>query len=160
MIIREAADTDKDLLWKLLEPVIRAGDTYALPSDYSQHEALDYWLDPSKKTYVVEDDGDLIGTYYIKANQMGGGGHVCNCGYVTGTKARGRGVASRMCEHSIQTARERGFRAMQYNCVVSTNEGAIRLWKRLGFKIVGTLPKAFHHPELGDVDAFVMYQVL
>lgn len=160
MIIREFEKADEDQIWNLLEPVIRSGDTYALPCDLSERESLDYWTGSGKETFVVEDAGNLLGTYYIKANQLGGGNHVCNCGYVTGEKARGRGIASLMCKHSLDVARERGFRAMQYNCVVSTNEGAVRLWQKLGFDIVGTLPKAFNHPELGDVDAFVMYQTL
>lgn len=160
MIVREFSVADEDQVWALLKPVIRAGDTYALPRDLGRRAALDYWTGTGKKAFVVEDAGDLLGTYNIKANQQGGGSHVCNCGYVTGEKARGRGVASLMCQHSLDVARERGFRAMQYNFVVSTNDGAVRLWKKLGFDIVGTLPKAFRHPKFGDVDAFVMYQLL
>jgi len=113
-----------------------------------------------KETFVAEEDGVVLGTYFMRANQGGGGRHVCNCGYMTGGSATGRGVARRMCQHSLLYAYERGYRAMQFNFVVSTNERAVRLWQSLGFEIVGTLRGAFEHPEHGFVDAFVMYQEL
>ena len=161
MIIRKSVPQDEDSIWNILEPVIRSGETYPLPRDMTREAALAYWLAPEKQTFVAEDEGEIVGTYYMRANQAGGGGgHVCNCGYITSENARRRGIARRMCQHSLQEAPKSGFRAMQYNCVVSTNEGAIRLWKDLGFGIVGTLPGAFNHPSLGDVDAFVMYQKL
>ncbi len=160
MIIRKSVPQDEDSIWNILEPVIRSGETFPRPRDMTREAALAYWLAPEKQTFVAEDEGEIVGTYYIRANQAGGGGHVCNCGYITSENARRRGIARRMCQHSLQEAPKSGFRAMQYNCVVSTNEGAIRLWKDLGFGIVGTLPGAFNHPSLGDVDAFVMYQKL
>ena len=160
MIVREALPTDVEDVWALLEPVIRAGDTYALPRDLGQEDAVNFWMGPDKKTYVVEDAGALVGVYFLKANQQGGGDHVCNCGYVTSEKARGRGVASRMCAHSLEAARALGFRAMQFNFVVATNEGAIRLWKRHGFEVIGVSPGAFNHPDQGYVDALVMHQTL
>jgi ribosomal protein S18 acetylase RimI-like enzyme len=101
-----------------------------------------------------------VGTYYLRANQAGGGDHVCNCGYVTSNASRRRGVARLMCQHSLAEASRIGFRAMQFNCVVSTNEGAVKLWKSLGFDIVGTLPGAFRHPTTGAVDAYVMFRTL
>ena len=110
--------------------------------------------------FVAEEDGRILGTYYLRANQLGGGDHVANCGYITASGATGRGIARRMCEHSLAHARARGFRAMQFNLVVSTNERAVRLWQSLGFAIVGRLPLAFHHPSQGDVDALVMYRAL
>ncbi len=160
MIIRKSVPQDEDSIWNILEPVIRSGETFPLPRDMTREAALAYWLAPEKQTFVAEDEGEIVGTYYMRANQAGGGGHVCNCGYITSENARRRGIARRMCQQSLQEALKSGFRAMQYNCVVSTNEGAIRLWKDLGFGIVGTLPGAFNHPSLGDVDAFVMYQKL
>ena len=160
LIIRLATSHDADAIWAMLEPVIRAGDTYALPSDMTKDAAIGYWLGPDKTSFVVEDDGVAVGTYYLRANQSGGGDHVCNCGYVTGEKARRRGVARLMCEHSLREAPKHGFRAMQFNCVVSTNHTAVRLWKTLGFEIVGTLPGAFRHPTEGDVDAYVMFRIL
>jgi ribosomal protein S18 acetylase RimI-like enzyme len=160
MHVRPAERRDRAAIWAILEPVIRAGETYALDRDLSEEQALAYWLGPEKETFVVEDAGELLGTYHLRPNQAGGGRHVCNCGYVTRADASGRGVASLMCRHSLEHARARGHRAMQFNFVVSTNEGAVRLWQKVGFEIVGRLPRAFEHPRLGFVDALVMYQSL
>ena len=157
--IRPAQSSDLDAIWSILEPVIRAGDTYTLPNDLSREAALSYWLSNEHEVFVAEDD-DVLGTYYMRANQRGGGSHVANCGYMTASTARGRGVASAMCAHSLEHARGRRFRAMQFNFVVSTNERAVQLWQRHGFRIVGHLPKAFLHPELGYTDAYVMYREL
>jgi ribosomal protein S18 acetylase RimI-like enzyme len=144
----------------MLEPVIRAGETYALPRDMTEEAALAYWTAPEKTVFVAADESTVAGTYYLRANQLGGGAHVANCGYVTAPWATGRGVARAMCEHSLVYAKERGFLAMQFNLVVSTNTRAIKLWKRLGFETVGTLPGAFAHPALGFVDALVMFRKL
>ncbi len=126
----------------------------------TQEDALAYWMGADRETFVTEEDGRLLGTYYLRANQDGGGAQVANCGYVTAADATGRGVARRMCEHSLEQARERGYRAIQFNLIVSTNERAIRLWQAMGFDIVGTLPGAFAHADKGEVDALVMFQVL
>ena len=147
-------------IWQILGPVIRAGETYALPRDMSEAAALAYWAGADRATFVAEQDGQLLGTYYLRANQLGGGDHVANCGYMTAAAATGRGIARTMCLHSMDQARDRGFQAMQFNFVVSTNERAVRLWQSLGFAIVGTLPGAFQHPAQGDVDAFVMFRRL
>jgi ribosomal protein S18 acetylase RimI-like enzyme len=160
MLIRAARKEDRDAIWQVLEPTIRAGDTYPLPRDMNKAEAIAYWTGPDSETFVAEKDGRVVGTYYLRANQHGGGAHVANCGYVTADDARGRGVARSMCEHSLQHARERGFRAMQFNFVISTNERAIRLWESLGFQTVGRLPLVFLHPTLGYTDAFVMFRML
>lgn len=144
----------------MLRPVFAAGETYAVDRDLDDEAIRSFWLMPAHEVFVAELDGAVIGTYYLMANRQGGGAHVANCGYVTSDAARGKGVAGTMCRHSLARARERGFRAMQFNHVVSTNEGAVRLWQKLGFDIVGTLPKAFEHPTLGYVDAYVMYQTL
>ena len=160
MVIRPATADDHAAIWTLLEPVIRAGETYALPRDMTRDDALAFWLAPGNDAFVADDAGAIVGTYFLHANQRGGGGHVANCGYVTATEASGRGVARAMCRHSLDHARSPGFRAMQYNLVVSTNERAVRLWQAMGFSIAGRLPGAFAHPTLGDVDAFVMYQRL
>jgi ribosomal protein S18 acetylase RimI-like enzyme len=151
---------DADAVWKVLELTIRAGETYTLPHDFTRERALEYWYAPHHETFVAEEDGEILGTYYLRANQQGGGGHVANCGYMTAPWAAGRGVASAMCAHSLDRARERGFRAVQFNIVISTNEVAVRLWQKFGFEIVGRLPGAFHHPKQGYVDAFVMYRLL
>jgi L-amino acid N-acyltransferase YncA len=160
MEIRAANTADSDAIWKILEPVIRAGDTYTLPSDVSREEALAYWHSPGHEVFVAEANGEILGTYYLRANQKGGGAHVANCGYMTAPWATGRGVARAMCQHSLEHARTRGFRAMQFNFVVSTNERAVRLWQSLGFATVGRLPGAFLHPQFGPVDALVMYRQL
>lgn len=160
MPIRRAEQSDADGIWAILKPVIRGGETYALPRDMARADALAYWMAPEKRTFVAEEGGEILGTYYLRANQAGGGDHVCNCGYVTGEEARGRGVGRAMCEHSLAEAARAGFRAMQFNSVVSTNEGAVRLWETLGFEIVGTLPRAFRHPVEGEVDVYVMYRAL
>ena len=126
-VVRVAPPADHPAIWRILEPVIRAGETYALPRDMSEAEALAYWAGSDRETFVAEDDHRIVGTYYLRANQGGGGAHVANCGYVTASDSAGKGVARAMCEHSMVRARERGFRAMQFNFVVGTNERAVRL---------------------------------
>ena len=161
MVIREAsAASDGDAIWAILEPVIRAGETYPQARDMSREDALAYWFSGGHEVFVAEDSRAIVGTYFLKANQKGGGAHVANCGYMTAPHATGRGVARAMCAHSLERAKERGFRAMQFNFVVSTNERAVRLWQSFGFEIVGRLPKVFEHPKLGFVDAYVMYREL
>ena len=160
MLIRPASAADHDAIWSILEPVIRAVETYTLPSDMSCDAALAYWFDPAHEVFVAEEEGAILGTYFLQANQRGGGAHVANCGYITAAQATGRGVARTMCAHSLDRARERGFRAMQFNFVVGTNVRAVRLWESLGFATVGRLPEAFEHPTQGYVDALVMYRNL
>jgi RimJ/RimL family protein N-acetyltransferase len=160
MEIRPAEPRDDEAIWKVIGPIIRAAETYALPLDLSRADALAYWRAPNHDVFVAEDEGRVVGTYYLRANQRGGGAHVANCGYMTASDATGKGVARAMCAHSLDHARARGFLAMQYNFVVSTNERAIRLWQSFGFEIVGRLPGAFTHPRLGPVDALVMYRRL
>jgi L-amino acid N-acyltransferase YncA len=160
MQIRSAEAADAAAISAIILPIIREGATYALDADMGEAEALAYWMGAEKQTFVAEEDGVILGTYYIRPNQAGGGRHVCNCGYMTSAAATGRGVARRMCEHSIAHARAVGYRAMQFNFVVSTNERAVKLWSALGFQIVGRLPGAFYHPTAGDVDALVMFQTL
>jgi ribosomal protein S18 acetylase RimI-like enzyme len=160
MLVREATANDGDAIWKILEPVIRGGDTYTLPEDMNREDALAYWNSPGHEVFVAEENGETLGTYYLRANQKGGGAHVANCGYISAAWATGRGVARTMCQHSLQHAKERGFLAMQFNFVVSSNERAVRLWQSMAFEIVGRLPGAFKHPKMGLVDALVMYRHL
>ena len=160
MLIRPATNADANAIWAILEPIIRAGETYTQPRDFSKEAALAYWHSPEREVFVAEDGGEIVGTYCLQANQKGGGAHVANCGYMTAVSATGRGVARAMCAHSLDRARERGFRAMQFDFVISTNERAVRLWQSFGFEIVGRLPAAFHHPTAGYVDAFVMSRPL
>jgi ribosomal protein S18 acetylase RimI-like enzyme len=158
--IRPANAADDPAIWRILEPTFRAGETYPIPRDISRAGALAYWRTPGHTVFVAEDGGTVIGTYYLRANTLGGGGHVANCGYMTAHAMTGRGVARAMCAHSLDVARERGFRAMQFNFVIASNERAVRLWRSCGFAIVGTLPGAFEHPRLGIVDAYVMFRTL
>ena len=160
MLIRPATQQDRRAIWRILEPVIRAGETYTLPRDMSEADAVAYWCGPDRETFVAEEGGAIVGTYYIRANQKGGGAQVANCGYMTAAGSTGKGIARRMCEHSLQHARARGFKAMQFNFVVSSNERAVRLWQSLGFETVGRLPCAFEHPRHGFVDALVMFRAL
>lgn len=162
MQIRPYRDEDWPSLWDCLEPVVRAGETYAIAPDIAQAELRTSWTGAGHEVFVAQeqDSAQLLGTYYLKANHGGPGSHVANCGYVVAEAARGQGLATRLCQHSQARAIERGFLAMQFNLVASSNEGAVRLWQRLGFRIVGTLPGAFRHPVLGLVDAFVMHKHL
>jgi ribosomal protein S18 acetylase RimI-like enzyme len=159
-VIRNATAADHEAVWAILEPTIRAGETYTLPRDMSREEALAYWFGFGHEVFVAEQDGRIAGTYFMQANQTGGGDHVANCGYMTAPQATGRGIARAMCAHSLEHAKARGFRAMQFNFVVSTNERAVRLWQSFGFEIAGRLPGAFRHPAAGFVDALVMYRQL
>jgi ribosomal protein S18 acetylase RimI-like enzyme len=158
--IRLALAADRPAIWGILQPVFAAGETYTVPCDLTEAQALEYWFQQGHTVFVAEGAGAVVGTYFLRANQRGGGSHVANCGYVTASQSTGKGVARAMCLDSLERARAAGFRAMQFNFVVSTNERAVRLWQKLGFLIVGTLPSAFLHPSEGYVDAFVMFRYL
>src|SRR6478736_8404942 len=156
MLIRPFQPSDNDAIWHILEPTFRAGETYPIPRDISREDALAYWHSPDHTVFVAEEAGAIVGTYYLRPNNRGGGAHVANCGYIVAADAFGRGIARAMCVHSLDKARERNFAAMQFNFVIASNERAVRLWQSLGFAIAGRLPGAFQHPRLGPVEAFVM----
>jgi GNAT superfamily N-acetyltransferase len=158
--IRQARNEDSDGIWSILQPVFRAGETYALPRDIGRDEALAYWRGKDAEVFVAEEAEHLLGTYSLRPNRAGGGSHVANCGYITAPGVEGKGIGRALLEHSLSRARERGFRAMQFNFVVSTNQRAVKTWQGSGFEIVGRLPGAFLHPTLGYVDALVMYRQL
>jgi L-amino acid N-acyltransferase YncA len=181
MKIRLATDADRDAIWNIFHEVVAAGDTYALDPHMSREDALKYWFASGTHTYVAEGDavGDsaavhgkptaspttirarqILGTYIVRPNQAGGGSHVANAAFMVPAIARGRRIGRAMAEHCLNEARRLAFHAMQFNFVISTNTAAIRLWHELGFKIVGTLPDVFHHPEKGYVDVYVMYRSL
>jgi ribosomal protein S18 acetylase RimI-like enzyme len=156
MLIRPFQPSDNDAIWHILEPTFRAGETYPIPRDISREDALAYWHSPDHTVFVAEEAGAIVGTYYLRPNNRGGGAHVANCGYIVAADAFGRGIARAMCVHSLDKARERNFAAMQFNFVIASNERAVRLWQSLGFAIAGRLPGAFQHPRLGPVEALVM----
>ena len=161
MSIREFEERDWPALWAMLEPIFRAGETYALPTDVSQGEAYRFWVTAPRLCYVaVNPDDEPIGSYFMKTNHPGPGSHVCNCGYAVSPEARGQGLAGTLCQHSLDVAREQGYRAMQYNMVVANNTAAIHVWRSHGFEVVGTIPEGFEHPTEGFVDAYVMHRHL
>ncbi|MEI2652857.1 MAG: GNAT family N-acetyltransferase [Microthrixaceae bacterium] len=158
--IRLATPGDADAVWHIMEPIVRGGDTYAIAPTVERREGLDYWFSPSHEVYVATEGKVIVGTYYLRANGQGGAAHVSNCGYMTDGRWSGRGIAGAMCVHSLERARHRGFKAMQFNFVVSTNTRAVHLWEKHGFRVVGRLSGAFLHPSQGYVDALVMYRSL
>ena len=158
--IRAATRNDDNAIWAILEPTLRAGETYPQPRDITREAALTYWWQPAHAIFVAEADGWIVGTYYLKANTGGPGAHVANCGYMTLPEAWGQGVGRALCMHSLDEARRRGFRATQFNLVISTNARALHLWQSCGFEIVGRLPGAFEHPTRGFVDALILFQAL
>lgn len=160
MKIRAAAQADRAAIWKIFHEVVAAGDTYAIDPEMSREDALAYWFSADTRTYVADSTVGVVGTYILRRNQSGGGSHVANAAFMVAPEARGQGIGRAMGEHCLSEARRLGFRAMQFNFVVSTNESAVRLWQQLGFEIVGTLPGAFCHPESGYVDVYVMYRSL
>jgi len=157
--IRLATPTDDDAVWAMLEPVIRAGETYTFPRDMGRAAALAYWHAEGHEVFIAVGDAPL-GTYILRENNPGGGAHVCNCAFVTGPDSQGKGVARAMLDHALNRARERGFRAMQFNFVLASNTRAVALWQANGFEIVGRLPGVFAHPTDGYVDALVMHRAL
>jgi L-amino acid N-acyltransferase YncA len=159
MRIRRATDSDRDAIWEIFREVVAAGETYPLDPNISRVDALAYWFQRNAHVYVAENDGEMVGSYTLHANQAGDGSHVANAGFIVAKDARGQKIGRAMGEHCLKEARRLGFRAMQFNFVISTNKSAVKLWQDLGMKIVGTLPGAFRHPTRGYVDVYVMYQV-
>jgi GNAT superfamily N-acetyltransferase len=159
-VIRPATRDDEDAIWRIFQAVIAPGDTYVFDPAMPRQDALAYWLHPDAKTFVLEHDSRVVGTYLLRPNQPALGSHVANAGFMVAPQSRGMGAGRRMGEHCLEEARRLGYRSMQFNFVVSTNETAVALWKSLGFAIVGTLPGAFRHARLGFVDAYVMFREL
>jgi L-amino acid N-acyltransferase YncA len=158
--LRLATERDREAIWEIFHEVTASGDTYAFDPKISREDALAYWFGSGTHTFVAVEDRQVVGTYILKPNQQGGGAHVANAAFMVPARARGKGIGRAMAEHCLSEARRLGFRAMQFNFVISTNESAIHLWKELGFEIVGTLPAAFRHPQRGDVDVYVMFRSL
>jgi len=158
--IRPFQPVDWPVLWAIIGPILKAGETYPQPPETTEAEAKAWWIDAHRAVYVAELDGFVVGTYYLTDNKPGLGSHVANAGYMVGAAAQGRGVGRAMAEHSLVAARELGYLALQFNLVVVTNEASIRIWDSLGFARIGTLPRAFSHATEGLVDALVMYKWL
>jgi ribosomal protein S18 acetylase RimI-like enzyme len=160
LTIRPANKTDEDGIWEIFCAVVSRGDTYTFDPNIPREEALAYWLNPATHTFVAVDQENICGTYILRPNQPGGGSHVANAAFMVAPGAQRRGVGRAMAEHCLKEAALLGFQAMQFNFVISTNEAAIALWQDLGFAVVGTLLKAFRHPEHGLVDVYVMFRSL
>lgn len=158
--IRLAKDKDWVQIWPIVREVFQSGTTYAYSPETNKEKAYEIWMNTPTATYLALSDGIVAGTYYIRPNQPELGSHVCNAGYMVSSSARGQGLGRALCAHSLQEAVRLGFKAMQYNLVVVTNRYAIKLWQDMGFEIVGTLPRAFNHKEMGLVDAHIMYRLL
>lgn len=160
MNIREAAETDKPAVWQIIKAVIAGGDTYVFGPVTPEGEMLTYWFSPDKHNYVAEENGEILGTYWIKANQPGLGSHVGNGAYMVSPAAKGKGIGRKMAEHSIEEARRLGFHSIQFNFVVKSNEVAVNLWKSVGFEVIGEIPDAFNHKQNGLTNALIMYRKL
>lgn len=161
MDIRRATEADWPALWGIMEPIVREGETLCLPRDGGEDIARDYFASAGKTNFVAIDEaGTILGASYVQPNRIGPGAHIANCGYITSPLSRGKGVARALCAHSIEECRSRGFRGIQFNFVVSTNEPAVHLWQSHGFETLARLPGAFNHPRFGYVDALVMFRSL
>ena len=158
MNIRPITEADFDQVWPIIREVVQAQETYAFDPEMDRDAAWRLWVELPTATYVAEQDGQILGSYYLKPNAAGPSDHVCNCGYMVASAARGQGVAGRLCNHSLQTARELSFQAMQFNSVVASNTVAVTLWQKHGFQIIGTLPRAYRHRTLGLVDCYIMHR--
>lgn len=158
--LRKAKPEDYSGIWKVLEPIIREGTTYVFSSDSSETKMMEYWLAEDKQTYVAELEEEIVGTFYLKANQPDRGSHVVNAGYMVSSEAAGQGIGKAMAEFSFVEAKRLGFGAMQFNYVVKTNTVAVNLWKKLGFQVVGEIPEAFDHPVFGLTNVYVMHRKL
>ncbi len=158
--IRRAVEADFEGIWPILCEVIERGDTFAYDPVTTKDEGRTIWMETPVATYVAEVDGVVAGSYVLRRNQPGRGSHVANAGYMVGSVHRGWGIGRAMCEHSLSEARSIGFRSIQFNLVVSTNETAVRLWESCGFRVLCILPEAFLHPEKGYVGACLMHRYL
>lgn len=157
---RLASPADEEALWTLLEPVFRRGGTYVFATETPKEALLAYWMGTDKVTFLVEQEGCLVGTFYLKANQEGLGDHICNAGFVVAQDAEGQGIGTWMGLHALEEAKDRGFLAMQFNFVIQTNQRALSLWTKLGFNVIGEIPESYRHPQMGLVSALILYKKL
>lgn len=160
MNIRKATKYDFDKVWEIFSKVIKTEDTYVFNPNTSKNDLTKHWFADYMETFVIEENEKILGTYIIKPNQIDLGNHIANCSYMVNPNVQGKGIGKKLCEHSLKIAKENNFEAIQFNIVVSTNKGAIGLWKKYGFEIIGTTPKGFRHTKLGLVDTYIMYKDL
>ncbi len=160
LVLRQIGADEFARVWPFFRAIVAAGDTYTYAPDLSLEQARAMWTTPPARCFVAEREGQVLGCYRLAPNYPGPGDHVANGSYMVAPAARGQGVASALCEHSLNQARQAGFSAMQFNCVVASNNTAVRLWQRHGFRIVGTVPGAFRHAQLGPTDIHVMHRTL
>jgi ribosomal protein S18 acetylase RimI-like enzyme len=158
--IRKASKADKLEVWQIIKSVISTGDSYTFAPDSAKEKMLEFWFSGEKETYVAVLDNEIVGTFFLKANQPDLGSHICNAGYMVAEKAKGKGVGRKMAEFSLPEAKRLGFKAMQFNFVVKSNEIAVKLWLSLGFEIIGEIPEAFQHKNSGLTNALIMYRKL
>jgi len=158
--IRKAADTDKPAVWRIIKAVIAGGDTYTFDPETPEQEMIAFWFSPEKHVYVAEENGEILGTYWLKANQPGLGDHVGNGGYMVSPDAKGKGIGKQMALHSIEEGRRIGYHAIQFNFVVKSNAPAVNLWKSVGFEVIGEIPDAIRHKQNGLTNAYIMYRRL
>jgi GNAT superfamily N-acetyltransferase len=158
--IRYAKEEDKPEIGRIMKAVVETGDTYTLARDTTEDELLRFWFTPGNHTYVAELDDEIVGTFFLRANQPGQGAHVGNAGYMVKPGIYGKGIGRCMGEWSLDECRRLGFHSLQFNFVVKANERAVKLWQGIGMEIIGEIPEAFNHPELGLVNAYIMYRKL
>ena len=155
--IRKAIDSDKEDVWKIIQQVISGGDTYVFSPDSSKEKMLSFWFGNDRHTYVATSAGKIVGTFLLKDNQPDLGSHVANGAYMTSPASTGQGVGKLMGEYSIQEAKRLGYKAIQFNIVIKSNTRAVKLWQKIGFEIIGEIPDAFNHRQLGMTNAYIMY---
>lgn len=158
--ILAAQEKDFDEIWRIFYQVIIGGETYVNDESTTKTDARSKWLNESAKSFIAKIDDKIVGAYLIRPNQVGRGSHIANASYIVDEETRGNGVGKALALHSITTAKELGYKAMQFNFVVSSNEPAVKLWQSVGFKIIGTIPQGFKHKVLGFVDAYIMFREL
>lgn len=160
IIIRKAREDDKDNIYKIAKDVLKTGDTYTMPPNSKKNEILRYWFGDKKSTFVALMNNQIVGFFYIKPNQAELGNHISNASYMVSPKFQNMGIGRKMGEYSLKKAKEMGYKAMQFNFVVKSNISAVKLWQKLGFRIIGEIPKAFRHSTKGLVNAYIMYREL
>lgn len=162
MLIREADAGDWPAVWPFFRTIVAAGETFTYPTDLGEDEGRDWWLlpPPGRTVVAVDDSGTVLGTAKMNRNHMGNGSHIASAGYMVDPARSGQGVGRALCAYTLEWARAAGYRAMQFNAVVETNDRAVRLYRSLGFDVLGTLPEGFRHPAKGYVGLHIMHRAL